>query len=61
MKRAIIDILIRIYRDESAVTTVEYALIAALMAAAAIVAATQLGQAETDALNRGKTYFESGQ
>jgi Flp pilus assembly pilin Flp len=61
MKLAFVELIATMYRDQSAVTTVEYALVAALIAVAALVAATQLGQAETNVLNAGKGYFEGGQ
>jgi Flp pilus assembly pilin Flp len=61
MKLAFVELIAELYRDQSAVTTVEYALIAALVVVAALVAVAQLEQAETSALNSGKGYFEGGQ
>jgi len=61
MKLAFINLIIKLYRDESGVTTVEYALVAALIAVAVLVAVSRLEQAETSAISRDKTYFEGGQ
>jgi len=52
---------IELWRDESGVTTVEYALAAALLAVAAAVAMTQLQQSTTEAITQDKSYFEGGQ
>ena len=41
------NLLIRLYRDESAATAVEYAIIAALVGVASIFAVSQFGDAVT--------------
>jgi Flp pilus assembly pilin Flp len=60
MKPAVVRWITDLYRDESAVTTVEYALVAALFAAVAAVAATQLVQSEKGSLTRDTGYFGAG-
>lgn len=61
MRPALVENLIELYRDESGVTTVEYALIAALIVMGALVVANNLTTAETGAMTKSKGYFEGGQ
>ena len=61
MWRAAASRAIELWRDESGVTMVEYALAAALLGVAAAVAMTQLQQTTTEAITQDKSYFEGGQ
>ena len=61
MRRAVTAILKELWEDESAATAVEYALIAALIAAASAVAISQLGQHTHEVIEQDKTYYQGGQ
>jgi Flp pilus assembly pilin Flp len=60
MRPTIAQRISELYRDESGVTTVEYALVAALFAVVAAVAATQLSQSEKSVVTRSTGYFSGG-
>ena len=51
----------RLWQDESGATTVEYALLAALLAAVSVLAVTQLGESTHDLIEQDKSYYEGGQ
>ena len=50
-----------LWRDESGITSVEYALLAALLAVACVVAVSQLGESTHDVIEQDKSYYEGGQ
>ena len=47
-----------LWRDESGTTTVEYALLAALLAAVSVLAVSQLGESTHDLIEQDKSYYE---
>ena len=50
-----------LWRDESGTTTVEYALLAALLAAVSVLAVSELGESTHDLIEQDKSYYEGGQ
>jgi Flp pilus assembly pilin Flp len=48
------------YRDESGATTVEYALIAALIVLVSVLVIAQLQQSVGESITQHKNYFEGG-
>jgi Flp pilus assembly pilin Flp len=52
---------VELWRNESGATMVEYALAAALLAAASALAITQLGDSTHELIEQDKTYYEGGQ
>ncbi len=51
----------RLWRDESGATMVEYALLAALLAAVSVLAVSQLEESTHDLIQQDKNYYEGGQ
>jgi Flp pilus assembly pilin Flp len=60
MGRKLAGMLTSLYRDESGATTVEYALIAALIVLVSVLVIAQLQQSLGESITQQKNYFEGG-